>query len=199
MRPADEARPSSPAAEDVDPDDATSALGLARTEVRVVPHDPAWARLFAEEAARLRAALGEALLAIEHVGSTSVPGLAAKPILDLAASVPTLAGAAALLPALRRLGYEHKPDPEIPERMYFVKGPAERRTHHLSLAGPGSRFWRDHLRFRDLLRADTGLAAAYERLKRELAERHTGDRLAYTTGKQAFIEAALRRADGEDG
>jgi GrpB-like predicted nucleotidyltransferase (UPF0157 family) len=149
--------------------------------------------LFAEEAARLRAALGDRLLAIEHVGSTSVPGLAAKPILDLAAGVSSLADAEALFPALAALGYAHKADPDLPERLYLVKGPPERRTHHLSLAEPTSRFWRDHLRFRDLLRADAALAAGYARLKLELAERHPDDRPAYQAGKQAFIDAALSR------
>lgn len=199
MRPDDEVRPRRAGADETELADDSGALGLDRTVVRVVPHDPAWARLFAEEAARLRAALGDAVIAIEHVGSTSVPGLAAKPILDVAASVPSLADAAALVPALRRLGYEHKPDPETPERMYFVKGPPERRTHHLSLAEPGSGFWRDHLRFPDLLRADPKLAADYERLKLQLAERHRGDRPAYTAGKQAFVESALRRAERADG
>lgn len=193
-RPDDDARPERVAMGDVDEGDA-DALGLSRAEVRVAPHHPAWARLFADEAARLRTALGNAVIDVEHIGSTSVPGLAAKPILDLAASIPSLADAPALVPALRRLGYEHKPDPEIPERMYFVKGPPERRTHHLSLAEPGSRFWRTHLGFRDRLRADPELAAAYARLKHELAARHPGDRLAYTSGKESFIRSVLRRAE----
>lgn len=164
-------------------------LGLDRTRVIVVPYDPAWPTLFAEEAARLRAALDDGILAIEHVGSTSVPGLAAKPILDLMIGVESLAAAEALLPELRELEYEHKPDPEIPERLYLVRGPAERRTHHLSLAEPASAFWRQQLRFRDRLRADPALAAAYARLKRSLAERHPADRLAYAAGKQPFIDA----------
>jgi len=174
--------------------DEAPALGLDRGTVRVVPYQAAWAALFAEEAARLRAALGDQLLAIEHVGSTSVPGLAAKPILDLAASVPSLREAEALFPALSALGYQYKPDPEIPERLYLVKGSPQRRTHHLSLAEPASRFWREHLRFRDLLRADAALAAAYARLKIDLAERHPHDRPAYQAGKQAFIDAALGRS-----
>lgn len=177
-----------------------AVLGLDRTVVRVVPYQPAWAVLFAAEAARLRAALGERVLAIEHVGSTSVPGLAAKPILDLAASVPSLAaGAMDLIPDLQRLGYQHKADPELPERLYLVKGPPEHRTHHLSLAEPGSRFWRQHLLFRDLLRANPALAAEYARLKHELAARHSTDRLAYGVGKQAFIDAAIARAEKELG
>jgi GrpB-like predicted nucleotidyltransferase (UPF0157 family) len=176
-------------------DDAV--LGLDRTVVRVVPYRPAWAEVFAQEAARLRAVLGDRVLAIEHVGSTSVPGLAAKPILDLAASVPSLADAIGLLPALQRLGYQHKPDPEIPERIYLVKGPPERRTHHLSLAEPGSRVWREHLLFRDALRASPALAAEYARLKLDLAQRYPTDRRAYLAGKNAFIDAVVAGAAGE--
>ena len=166
-------------------------LGLDRTRVVVVPYDPAWPALFADEAARLRAALGGRILSVEHVGSTSVPGMDAKPILDLMIGVESLAVAGSLLPALRELGYEHKPDPEIPERLYLVRGPAERRTHHLSLAEPASAFWRRQLRFRDRLRADPALAAEYARLKHSLAARHPGDRLAYAAGKQPFIDAAI--------
>jgi GrpB-like predicted nucleotidyltransferase (UPF0157 family) len=168
-----------------------AVLGLDRTRVVVVPYDPAWPALFAEEAARLRAALGGRILSVEHVGSTSVPGLDAKPILDLMAGVESLVAAEALLPALRALGYEHKADPDIPERLYLVRGPAERRTHHLSLAEPASGFWRRQLRFRDRLRADPALAAEYARLKHALAERHPTDRLAYAAGKDPFIEAVL--------
>jgi GrpB-like predicted nucleotidyltransferase (UPF0157 family) len=111
--------------------------------------------------------------------------------------VPSLPEARALFPTLQALGYAHKEDPEIPERLYFVKGPPERRTHHLSLAEPTSRFWRDHLRFRDLLRTDPALAADYAQLKLGLARSHPAGRLAYQAGKQAFIDAALARVDGE--
>ena len=168
-------------------------LGLDRTRVAVVPYDPAWPVLFEEEAARLHAVLGDRILLIEHVGSTSVPGLDAKPILNLIAAVASLEEAEGLAPLLRGAGHEQKPDTDNPDRLYFVRGPAELRTHHLSLAEPGSAFWRQQVRFRDLLRADPTLAAEYARLKHALAERHPGDRLAYAAGKQPFIEAALAR------
>ena len=164
-----------------------------------MPYDPAWPALFAGEAARLWGALGGRVLSVEHVGSTSVPGMDAKPILDLMAGVESLAGAEELVPLLRGAGYEQKPDPDNPDRLYFVRGPAELRTHHLSLAEPGSRFWRQQLRFRDLLRADPTLAAGYARLKRALAERHREDRLGYAAGKQPFIEAALARGAASAG
>lgn len=171
------------------------ALGLSRDRVAVVPHDAAWARLFAEEEARLRAALGDRVGAIEHVGSTSVPGLDAKPILDLLIAVDSVREVEGLVPVLRELGYAHKDDPDIPERLYFVRGPAERRTHHLSLAEPETAWFQQQLRFRDLLRGDPQLAADYARLKHELAARHPGDRRAYAAGKQPFIDGVLARVD----
>lgn len=171
------------------------ALGLSRASVIVAAHDSAWTRLFADEAERLRAALGDRVGVIEHMGSTSVPGLDAKPILDLMIAVDSLREAEGLIPLLRELGYAHKDDPDIPERLYFVRGPAERRTHHLSLAEPGTEWWRQQLRFRDLLRGDPERAADYARLKHELAARHPGDRRAYAAGKQPFIEGVLANAD----
>lgn len=188
--PVDPDRPDDPNGPSID-----DALGLSRAVVEVAPYRPEWAELFAREAARLRAAMGDRLIAVEHVGSTSVPGLAAKPILDLAASVADLDQARGWIGDLRALGYEHREDPEIPERLYFVRGPAERRTHHLSLARADSAFWRGHLRFRDLLRADPALAADYARLKRRLAREHAGDRPAYSAAKHDFIEAALAGSD----
>jgi len=168
-------------------------LGLDRTRVVVAPYDSAWPRLFDEEAARFRAALGDRILSIEHVGSTSIPGMDAKPILDLMVGVERLGEAERLLPALREMGYEHKADPDNPERIYLVRGPAECRTHHLSLAETTSAFWRRHLRFRDLLRADSALADEYAHLKHALAEHHRGDRPAYQDGKQSFIDGVLAR------
>jgi GrpB-like predicted nucleotidyltransferase (UPF0157 family) len=174
-----------------------SPLGLARGTVRLAPYDPAWRDLFAAEAARLRAALGGRVLVIEHVGSTSIPGMDAKPILDMMAAVPTLAEADRLVPLVEALGYELRPDPEIPERRFFVRGRTTRRTHHFSLAEPASRYWRDTLLFRDWLRAHPEAAEEYRALKHALAARHATDREKYTNGKEAFVHAVLARARAE--
>lgn len=174
-----------------------SPLGLARGTVRLAPYDPAWRRLFLAEAARLRAVLGGRVLAIEHVGSTSIPGMDAKPVLDLMAAVPSLAEADRLVPAVEALGYELRPDPEIPERRFFVRGRTARRTHHFSLAEPTSAYWRDTLLFRDWLRAHPEAAEEYRALKHALAARHAADRQAYTSGKTAFVHAVLARARAE--
>lgn len=126
------------------------------------------------------------------MGSTSVPGLSAKPILDVLVSVPNLAEAEQLAPRLEGLGYEFRPEEEIPDRHYFRRPPGgELRTHHLSLAEPDSRHHRATLAFRDALRRDRELARSYARLKEGLAQRFPFDRPAYIAGKSAFVEEVL--------
>jgi len=167
-------------------------LGLRRGEVVVLPYDPRWPMLFEEASAQLTAALGPAILTVHHVGSTAVPGLCAKPILDVLVSVPDFADATGLVAQLQVLGYEFRPEEEIPDRHYFRRPPGgELRTHHLSLAEPGSRHHRTTLAFRDALRHDPELAAAYARLKLELAQRFPRDRPAYIEGKTHFVEQVL--------
>jgi len=167
-------------------------LGLRRGEVVVVPSDPRWPILFEQAAAELSTALGPAMLAVHHVGSTAVAGLCAKPILDLLVSVPSFSGAERLVPQLRELGYEFRPNEEIPDRHYFRRPPGgEIRTHHLSLAESSSRHLQVTLAFREALRRDAELASAYARLKLELARRFPFDRPAYIEGKSPFVQQVL--------
>ncbi|HEX8070757.1 MAG TPA: GrpB family protein [Pyrinomonadaceae bacterium] len=170
-------------------------LGLTSDAVALVPHTELWHQLFTEEAARLRAAAGAHFVAIEHVGSTSVCGLSAKPILDIAAAVRELADVGPCVAPLADLGYEYRGAAGIPGRRYFVKG--EPRTHHLHVAEWRGDFWRTHLLFRDYLRRHAEAAAAYEALKRELAQKYRTNRVAYTEGKAAFIEHFLRLAEAD--
>lgn len=172
---------------DVEPD----ALGLQSGTVLVVPWDARWPTLFAEASRELEHALGPEALAIHHVGSTAVPGLAAKPILDILVSVASLEGGLALVPRIEALGYEFRPDEDIPDRHYFRRRRGTVRTHHLSLAEPASWHHRATLAFRDALRRDPARALAYGELKRALARRHPNDRPAYLEGKTAFVQRVL--------
>jgi GrpB-like predicted nucleotidyltransferase (UPF0157 family) len=151
-----------------------------------------WHRQFAEEEARVREAVGGHVVAIEHVGSTAICGIAAKPIIDIAAAVREAADAGRCVRPLEKIGYEYRGEGGIAGRYYFVKG--EPRTHHLHMVELGSDFWRSHLTFRDYLRTHRGAAEEYERLKRELAVKHERDRGAYTEGKSMFIREVLKRA-----
>lgn len=157
-----------------------------------MPHTELWHDLFAQEEGRVRLALGEYALAIEHVGSTAICGLSAKPIIDIAVAMQEIADVERCVTALEQIGYEYRGEQGIPGRHFFGKG--EPRTHHLHIVEMDSEFWRNHLLFRDYLGKHREVAAKYEKLKRELAEKYKGNREAYTEGKAAFIEGVLNDA-----
>ena len=167
-------------------------LGLPKGTVKLEPHTKLWRRMFAKEAARIREAVGEYVLAIEHVGSTSIEAIAAKPIIDIAAAVETLADGEKCVAPLENLGYEYRGEYGIAGRFYFVKG--EPRTHHLHLVLASSDAWRNHLLFRDFLRDNPIAAKEYERLKIDLAEKYPQNRDAYLEGKSVFIEKIIKNA-----
>jgi putative glutamine amidotransferase len=151
------------------------------------PYDPAWPSHFETEAARIRAALGDLAVEIEHVGSTSVPGLAAKPVVDIQVSVRSMVPRIAYIDPLVRLGYRWVLDPWTDEHEYFSRDENGERVFQIHVCPTGSEWERRHLVFRDWLRDHPEDAAAYERLKRELAERHPRDLYAYIEGKTPFI------------
>ena len=134
----------------------------------------------------------EGVAAIEHVGSTAVPGLAAKSIIDIIVGVRELAAGDRCVHPLEGIEYEYLGEAGIPGRLYFRKG--QPRTYHLHMVEHRSEFWERHLLFRDLLRERPAVAREYEALKRELAVQYRTDRLAYTEAKTPFIESALARA-----
>jgi GrpB-like predicted nucleotidyltransferase (UPF0157 family) len=162
--------------------------------IRIAPYDPAWPDSFARERAALEAAIGPwAVGGIHHVGSTAVPGLAAKPIVDILVGVEDLESSRACFEPLARLEYRYAP--YLSEEMHwFCKPHPDRRTHHLHLAPATGRRYADELAFRDRLRSDPETAAAYSALKRELAARHSEDREAYTEAKTEFIRGVLDEA-----
>ncbi|MGZ6673642.1 MAG: GrpB family protein, partial [Solirubrobacteraceae bacterium] len=155
--------------------------------VRIVDYDPSWPALAAEELRRIGEALGPCAARLEHVGSTAVPGLAAKPILDLHLSVGALEPRARYVEPLERLGYLFAPAPESPDYHFFAKPPERPRTHHLHVGEVGSAHEFRHLAVRDFLRSHDGEAARYAALKRQVVERHPQDRLAYIEGKEEYV------------
>jgi GrpB-like predicted nucleotidyltransferase (UPF0157 family) len=165
-----------------------TVLGLTYGQVRLVDSDPGWPRAFELLAAELRAALGELSVAVEHVGSTAVPGLVAKPILDLAVGLAPAADPDRVVRAIERLGYEYRGDKGDTGGLLFVleDRPAH-RIAHLHVVPHGGERWRRYLAFRDRLRTDPDARAAYSEVKRRLGEQFEGDRQAYTAGKAAFV------------
>lgn len=166
--------------------------------VELVDPRPSWADDFEEERKALVEALsGVDLLAVEHFGSTSIPGMPAKPVIDILIAVRNIDDARAqFVVPLTKLGYSFWADNPKVDRLFFVKGlppSAERRTHHVHVAERPSEMW-DRLLFRDFLKEHTEEAGRYARLKRELAQRFPEDREAYTRGKDEYVQRVMQDA-----
>lgn len=161
--------------------------------VVIVEYDPAWPVVFAELRERLAKTLGETALRIEHVGSTAVPGLAAKPIIDLDIIIQSDAALPEVISKLAAIGYVHEGDLGLAGRHAFSP-PSDLPKHHPYVCATGNAELERHLAFRDHLRANPTAAELYGQLKRELAERFRHDREAYAVAKTAFVEDVLRRA-----
>jgi GrpB-like predicted nucleotidyltransferase (UPF0157 family) len=168
-------------------------------EVEIVDYDARWPGMFSEEAGILRALLDPVLLVgVEHFGSTAIPGLAAKPIIDILVAVRSLPEARAkVIEPLERIGYVFWAENPKTDRMFLVRGMppyGERRTHHIHICEPTAEPWLEGLPFRDHLRTHPEEAQRYGRLKRELAIRHRMDREAYTDAKASYVEEILAKA-----
>jgi GrpB-like predicted nucleotidyltransferase (UPF0157 family) len=163
--------------------------------VRLVPYDSTWPLEFATEAERIERACAGLPIRLEHIGSTSVPGLSAKPVIDILAGRPGNVPGTRYVEAFNQLGYEHKGAFGIPGRNYFRRGMP--RTHHVHLVNWSSDLWRDHLLFRDYLRMHVEVAREYETLKRELAGLYLHDKERYTDAKGPFVRSIVRRARNE--
>lgn len=162
------------------------------TEVRVCDYDPEWPRLFSEIERELGEQVGALALAIEHVGSTSVPGLAAKPIIDIELVIASAYQFHSVKERLEKFGYIHRGPCGVPGREVF-RCVIDLPAHHLYVSETGARPLREHLCFRDALRQNPELAAEYTALKRVLAEEYRHDRDAYTEAKTGFIRSAVAR------
>jgi GrpB-like predicted nucleotidyltransferase (UPF0157 family) len=160
--------------------------------VFLAPYDPLWPRQFDAEADRIERACVGLPIHLEHIGSTSVPGLSAKPVIDILAGVPSRAKRGSYIAALRSLGYEHVGAYGLPGRDYFRRGSP--RTHHVHMVDESGTLWDEWLLFRDFLRTSAQTAREYDALKRELAAAFANDKAKYTDAKGPFIQSVLRRA-----
>jgi GrpB-like predicted nucleotidyltransferase (UPF0157 family) len=166
-------------------------LGLARGEVRLVAHQQGWSEAFAAEKERLAQVLGTPALAIEHVGSTAVPDLVAKPIIDVAVAVTSLEGTADWPAQLQGADYAFFGDREGRGEHFYAKGPEPLRTIYLHVVPIQSARWSDYLKFRDELRSHAELRREYADIKHRLLAEHGNDRVAYTGAKAEFIRRVL--------
>lgn len=164
--------------------------------VVIVPYDPGWADIFKNEAKQLQAVIPLSNIVIEHIGSTSVVGLAAKPIIDIMVGFESLDDATISIPAIETLDYRYIPEyeVEIPDRRYFHKPVNPPRNFHLHCTAIHSNFWIKQIAFRDYLRFHPQACADYRHLKESLAKQYHYDRTAYTDAKTGFIERILKMA-----
>ena len=171
-------------------------LGLKRGTVLLAPHEKSWETYAAETMDRLRAILGDRAVEMQHVGSTAVPAIQAKPIVDLAVAVRQLSDVEPLFPALEKQGFYHAAHCDDEGQILLVCGDleADTRTCHIHVVRAESMEWRNYLNFRDYLNFYPKKAAEYEALKKELQQRFPNDRKAYTEGKAEWIAYALRKA-----
>ena len=163
--------------------------------VVIVDYDPQWPLRFEAAKRTISQDVGSLVVSIEHIGSTAVPGLAAKPIIDIMPGIRRFEDGYACVAHLEALGYDYRGENGIPERHYFDK--VDELGHmelHAYMVVVGSNFWTPHILFRDYLRAHPSVAQEYSSLKYSLAERYGADRIAYTEGKSNFIEGVLKRA-----
>ena len=169
---------------------------MSPRRIIIVDYDPRWPGMYQDERARLLGVVGQYITAIEHVGSTSVPGLGAKPVIDIMIGVDTLTDADQCIVPIQNLGYVYVPEyeDEMPYRRYFKKLLADgTHTHHIHVVETSSEFWHDHLLFRDYLRAHPETAWDYERVKRSLAP-HFDNGNDYTHAKTDFILEVMAKA-----
>ena len=163
------------------------------SDVRLVDYLDTWPSLYAQVEGEIRSAVPAPGVVLEHIGSTAVHGLCAKPVLDVALGVPSLDDLQAWIPALAGIGFVYRPayEEHVPDRRYFVRSAGHTPRVHLPAVVLGDTLWRQHLRFRDVLRRDAAQRQAYADLKKQLALRHASDKAAYTDAKAPFIQQLL--------
>lgn len=162
--------------------------------VAMAEYDPAWPGAYERERARIADAVGGLVVEIEHIGSTAVPGLGAKPIIDIMVGIRSPADGERCVRPLEGLGYEYKGEFGIPRRLYFRRLTGGSQTHHVHMVEHGSDFWERHLLFRDYLREHPQEAQDYYELKVRLAAEFGTDREGYTEAKTEFIRSAEAKA-----
>jgi len=165
-------------------------LGLDRTKVRLVAHSRDWAGLFLCEKRLIEGVMGADLRDVQHIGSTAIPCIQAKPMVDICGGVDDLGVAEASIEPLKSIDYEYADDIEIEGHRVFIKG--QPRSYVLHLVVYRGERWNAMIGFRDALIRDGGLANEYEQLKKDLAAKHPNDRPKYTGGKAEFIDRVVR-------
>jgi GrpB-like predicted nucleotidyltransferase (UPF0157 family) len=170
-----------------------SLFAAIHEEVTLHEYESSWPMTFCAERDRLESLLPGAFIELQHIGSTAVPGMPSKPIIDILAGVNSMAQAESLVEPVCRSGYTTSVEfnETLSDRKWFMRWADGHRTHHLHVVVHDGKVWHERLRFRDALRSQPELAASYASLKSQLAVRHTSDREAYTDAKAEFVRSVL--------
>ena len=171
-----------------------SMIGLRRGIVKLVMHNPKWRQSFEHEQNKIRKVFGRNALEIQHVGSTAIPGILAKPIIDIALIVSSLQKAKRYEKKLKEIGYELKKNDTKKNRLFFTKGHEKKRTHYLHIGKIGSGYAEDMILFRNYLCNHKDAAKKYSELKEKLARKYQNVREVYTAKKEKLIKEILRKA-----
>src|SRR3989338_2311288 len=172
-------------------------LGLKRGTVKLTNNHEEWARLFEEEKKLLLKKFGNSIIAIEHIGSTATPGVPAKPIIDMNVAIVSLDNdeVQKFIEPLEKMGYEYKINEHYDDRLLFVKGHEENRTHHLNLVQINNQTgWHDPILFREYIKNNLSAQKEYAALKIKLAEQFLENRKAYSNEKQSFTKDIIQKA-----
>ena len=172
-------------------------IGLKRGTVRLKKHNPKWKELFEKEKKLLLKKFPDIILEISHGGSTAIPGMPAKPIIDMFTAVKSLKSIESVKKELEKLCYEYRGEEGVPGRILYVKnmrGGREIRTHHLQFVEKGNKEWKNHLLIKNYYLEHPGAVKEYAKLKKELANKYPDNRPLYSEGKQKFVKAILKKA-----
>lgn len=170
-------------------------IGLKRKKVELISYKPIWKKLYKKEEKLLLKTLGKDVLDIQHVGSTSVPGVKSKLIIDIAVGIKSLKIGARFIGPLKKLNYECMGNAGVRGRLFFAKGSKKNRTHYLHVEKLNSRNWINHIIFRDYLREHKKAVKGYNKLKERLAKEFRNDRDQYTAKKGIFIKKIINKAN----
>jgi GrpB-like predicted nucleotidyltransferase (UPF0157 family) len=168
-------------------------IGLQRKKVRISSYNSEWKKIYKKEKELLLSVLGDQILNIQHIGSTSVPGVKSKPIIDIVVVVKKIKDAENLIESVEKLGYEYKHEAGVRGRHFFVKGSEKNRTHYIHMVKLGGKQWKNLTNFREYLLEDRKNVKEYNKLKESLAKKYKDDRDTYTKKKSIFISRAIKK------
>ena len=167
-------------------------IGLQRKKVILFPYNTEWKKIYKKEEKLLISVLENQVLDIQHIGSTSVPGVKAKPIIDIVIAVKRIKDVERLIKSVKKLGYEYKCEAGVKGRYFFVKGSEEKRTHYIHMVRLGGKQWKNLTYFREYLLENKENIKKYNELKENLAKEYKNDRDTYTKKKSLFISRAIK-------